>query len=207
MYRVVWGFIILLTAILPAVAIEEIAIEYSVNTDYVRLLEKNSSIAYQKALQTKNENDISNAIGGYRTLFSLSPDNTEYCLKIAELYDLYDKRAFAKEFFSRTLILDPKMPSAHEGFGNHYYKQNNYRMALKEYNEAYRLNLRNYNISSRLGTIYQKFGDTQMALKHFKEAQDFQQGEELAMKIRLLEELNSNNTVYYQNKRIGFVED
>ena len=50
-------------------------------------------------------------------------------------------------------------------------------------------------------------GDTQAAIKHFKEAQCFQQSEELAMKIRLLEELNSNNTVYYQNKRIHFVED
>lgn len=205
MYKVVWGLLLLIA--LPAVAIEEIGIEYSVNTDYNKLLENKAYNSYQKALQTKNENDISNAIGGYRTLFSLSPSNTSYCLKIAELYDLYEKRTLAKEFFSRTLILDPTMPIAHEGFGNHYYKQNNYRMALKEYNEAYRLNLRNYNISSRLGTIYQKFGDTQAAIKHFKEAQSFQQSEELAMKIRLLEELNSNNTVYYQNKRIGFVED
>ena len=205
MYKVVWG--LLLLAALPAVAIEELGIEYSVNTDYNKLLETRAYSSYQKALQTKNENDISNAIGGYRTLFDLTPDNTEYSLKIAELYDLYEKRSYAKEFFTRTLILDPKMPAAHEGFGNHYYKQCNYRMALKEYTEAYKLNLRNYNVSSRLGTIYQKFGDTQLALKFFKEAQKVQPCEELAMKIRLLEELNSNNTVYYQNTRIHFVED
>ena len=174
MRKVVWGILFLLVA-LPALAIEEIGIEYSVETDYNSLLAENAHSYYKKAMQTKNENDISKAIGGFRALFSISPNNTEYCLKIAELYDLYDKRIYAKEFFSRTLILDPNMPTAHEGFGNHYYKQNNYRMALKEYNEAYRLNLRNYNISSRLGTIYQKFGDTQMALKHFKEAQNFQQ--------------------------------
>lgn len=206
MHKVVWGIVLLFIA-LPAIAIENIGIEYSVNTDYNKVLENKAYNSYKKAMQTKDENAISNAIGGYRTLLTYTPNNTNYCLKIAELYDLYEKRSFAKEFFTRTLILDPTMPTAHEGFGNHYYKQNNYRMALKEYNEAYRLNLRNYNISSRLGTIYQKFGDTQSALKHFKEAQNFQNSEELAMKIRLLEELNSNNTVYYQNKRIHFVED
>lgn len=199
----------------PLFAAQTARIEYIPQIDYSQInaeeMEKEAyglyTIAMESTIAEERERNIIKALGLYRALLSKEPENVFYCLRLAELYDIYGKDRYAKEFYYRAITLRPDSYMPYEGFGNYYFARTEYRRALKQYNKAYIKDSGIYNVNNKLGTIYQKLGDTQSSLKYFKEANELRPSEELSAKIRLLEELNSSETVYYQNTRIHFVED
>ena len=218
-YNRVMGRILLLFLLFafttPCWAIQRGGIQYTPSIDYSGIetsrLEQEAFSDYNVAISSTIPEEINastiRALGAYRTLLSKHPENVSYCLRIAELYDKSKKNRLAKEFYYRAITLNSSSPLPYEGFGDYYYRRADYKRALVQFNEAYIRDNQIYNVSNKIGTIYQKFGDTRSALKYLKEAYNLNPNEELAGKIRLLEELNSTNKVYYQNTRIHFVED
>lgn len=206
----------LLTLIpLSSFAIQKGGIEYIPKIDYNLIntsdFEKKAFKHFTIATTTDTEEEriknIEYALGEYRALLTKHPDNPDYALKLALLYELINKDRYAKSLFYQALSINPKHAQAHEAFGDYYFKKEDYRKALKQYNEAYILNNNIYNVNYKIGVIHQKLGDTRSALKYLRQAQQINTSEELENKIRLLEELNSSNALYYQNTRIHFVED
>ena len=212
-------FIILaaLLALIPlsSFAIQKGGIEYIPKIDYNLIntsnFEKKAfehfTIATTTDIEEERIKNTEYALGEYRALLIKHPDNANYALKIALLYELANKERYAKSFFYQATGINPKYAQAYEAFGDYYFKKEDYRRALKQYNEAYILNNNIYNVNYKIGIIHQKLGDTRSALKYLKQANQINTSEDLENKIRLLEELNSSNALYYQNTRIHFVED
>ena len=210
--------IILLAVILISqnvFAVEKGGIEYTPKIDYSLINTKEFedkafqyyTIATQSAIEEEKIQNAEYAVGCYRALLSKHQDNPVYSLRLAQLYEILGQNRYAKEFYYRTLSIDENYAPGYEVFGDYYYNREEYRRALKQYNEAYIRDNSIYNVNNKIGTIYQKLGDTQSALKYLNEAYKINPSEELNAKIRLLEELNSSNALYYQNTRIHFVED
>ncbi len=214
MYKIILTIILTFAAI-PVMAVEKGGVEYFQKIDYslinTKEFEDKAFQYYTAATESTIEEEITRnaeyAAGCYRVLLSKHPDNPSYSLKLAQLYEILGQNKYAKEFYYKTLLIDKNYTPGYEGFGDYYYKRAEYRRALKQYNQAYIRNNSIYNVNNKIGVIYQKLGDTQSALKYLNEAYTINPSEELNTKIRLLEELNSNNTLYYKNTRIHFVED
>ena len=214
MLRLTLLLVIIITANI-CFAVEKGGIKYTPKIDYslinTKEFENKGFQYYTNAANAKSEEkrlqNAESAIKYYRALMSKYPDNPDYALKLGLLYELTGKNKYAKEFYYRATTINENYAPAYEAFGNYYYTRKEYRRALKQYNEAYIINPSVYNVCNKIGTIYQKLGDTRSALKYFKEGYKINPSEELNTKIRLLEELNSSNTLYYKNTRIHFVED
>ncbi len=212
MGRIVVLIFVLLS--LPVFAAQKISIEYSPQIDYSKIdsaqTEKEAYEHYISAINSihQSENtDAENALVAYQILLAKHPNNVLYCVKIAELYSITNNNKRALEYYYKAITLNNTSSIAFESFGNFFFSNRYYKQALAMYKQSYSLDRENYNVSDKMGIIYQKFGDTQAALKHHKEAYQLNPSEELAHKIRLLEELNLSNTVYYQNTKAHFVED
>lgn len=216
MGRLVLFFLLVFTPM--AFGIERGSVEYSsydidyskLDTDYIKKQAEESFIQATTAQAQNQEGKatiFSKALGNYKLLFSAYPDNIEYCTKIGELYDFLGKDRYAKEYFYRGITLQSDSYLPYEKFGNFYFARKQYNLALKQYIKAYNEDNNVYNVNHNMGMIYQKLGDTKSALKYYKQAQAINANQQLIDKIRSLEELHSQNTVYYQNTRIHFVED
>lgn len=197
-------------------AVEKGSIEYTPYTiDHSKLdlpsLEQEADNYYILATTASTKKDVDKyttfALGAYKLLFDAKPDNVNYCLKIAELYDKNNKDRYAKEYYYRAITLKSDSALPYEGFGNFYFTRTDYRRALKYYIQAYNRDSNLQNVNTKLGIIYSKLGDTNAALKFTQENSTSSPNTNNSDKIRLLEELNSSNAVYYQNTRIHFVED
>lgn len=197
-------------------AVEKGGVEYTpYSIDHSKLdlttLEQEAVQYYTLSTTATTKEDVDKyttyALGAYKLLFDAKPDNINYCLKIAELYDKNGKNRYAKEYYYRAITLNPDSALPFEGFGNFYFSRADYRRALKQYIQAYNRDSNIQNVNNRLGIIYTKLGDTDAALKFTKQGSTNSKNMDTSNKIRLLEELNSSNAVYYQNTRVHFVED
>lgn len=197
-------------------AVEKGGVEYTPYTiDHSKLdlttLEQEAVQYYTLSTTATTKEDIEKyttyALGAYKLLFDAKPDNINYCLKIAKLYDKNNKDRYAKEYYYRAITLNSSSAQPYEGFGDFYFTRANYRRALKYYIQAYNNDNNIQNVNNRLGIIYTKLGDTDAALKFTQKSPTPSQNTNNSDKIRLLEELNSSNAVYYQNTRVHFVED
>ncbi len=214
MYKILF-IILFLFITFPAIGAEKGRIEYTPRIDYSLINTKEFedkafqyyTIAIQSTIKEEQIKNAELAVGCYRILTSKHPASPKYTLKLAQLYNLMGHDRLAKEFYYKTISLDENYAPGYEGFGDYYYNRKEYRRALKQYNKAYIQNNSIYNVNNKIGTIYQKLGDTQSAVKYLNEAYKINPTEELNVKIRLLEELNSSNALYYKNTRIHFVED
>ena len=212
MGRIVVLILMLLSA--PVFAVQKVSIEYNPQINYSKIdsaqIEKEAYEHYIAALNTTTDGestDAEKALVAYQILFAKHPNNVLYCVKIAELYSITNNSKRALEHYYKAITLNNTSSIAFESFGNFFFSNRYYKQALTMYKQSYSLDKENYNVSDKMGIIYQKFGDTQAALKHHKEAYQLNPSEELAHKIRLLEELNLSNTVYYQNTKAHFVEE
>lgn len=194
-------------------ATEQASVEYSAYTiDYAKLDEITLKTEAEHLFELANlgenqEKYIAQALGVYQLLLKKCPDKVEYCVRLGQLYSMLKKDRYAKEYYYRAITLNPTSHLPYESFGDFYYERSDFRNALKQYKRAYNSDNKVYNVNFKMGTIYHKLGDTHSALKYLKEAETLASNEELTNKIRILEELNSLNAVYYQNTRLHFVED
>ena len=75
------------------------------------------------------------------------------------------------------------------------------------YKEAYKRGYSgNYDTLYKIGDIYEKFGDTEAALKYLKLAAQKSPNSELDNKIKRVENANVINKEYYSDTRIRLME-
>ena len=65
---------------------------------------------------------------------------------------------------------------------------------------------RNYETLYKIGAIYEKFGDTEAALRYFKKAAEISPNSELDNKIIRVENADKSNREYYSDTRIRLRE-
>ena len=147
--------------------------------------------------------DITNALFLYSVLQHKNQEKIIYAVKQGALYDKLNIDRHAKGCFSRAIAINKTLPEPYFYFGEYYYKREEYRKALKYYNEAYTKGYsKNYNLLYKMGDIYEKFGDTRSALKYLNEAKTQNPNSQLENKIKRIEFNNSTNKEYYSDTRI-----
>ena len=133
----------------------------------------------------------------------ITPSTTRLSTQLGVLNDKANNDRFAKGYFSKALGINNENPEIYFYFGEFYYKREQYRKALKHYNEAFKFGFdTNYDTLYKIGDIYEKFGDSRSALKYLKEAQKQSPNPELDNKILRIETYNPANKEYYSDTRI-----
>ncbi len=203
-------FSFIVTAFQPVFSAVKGKIKYDIPVDYSNLSELDLNLRardyFHNALQVKDgivTEDITNALMIYSILQNKNPEHTEYPVKIGILYDKIGKDRYAKGNFARAIQVNHNNPKPYFYYAEFYYKRQSYRKALKYYKDAYRLGFdTHYETLYKMGDIYEKLGDTQLALKLLKEAQLQSPNAEIDNKIKRIEAFNSTNKEYYSNTRI-----
>ena len=203
-------FILITGSFSPAFSAIKGKLEYTIPVDYSKINEQETTRVareyYFNAEKSQDgvlNDDMTNALVLYGILQRVNPENIEYPIRLGVLYDKIGKDRQAKGNFSKAIGINCENPAPYFHFGNFYYKRESYRKALKYYNESYKKGLKtDYELLSKMGDIYEKFGDSRSALKYLKEAQVQNPTPELENKIKQVEMQDSINKEYYSDTRI-----
>ncbi len=195
---------------LPVFSAVKGGIEYNIPVDYSNLSENDLNLRardyFHNAMREGDgvvSENITNALMLYSVLQKMEPEHTEYPVKLGILYDKIDKDRYAKGQFARAMQVNHNNPKPYFYYGEFYYKRQSYRKALKYYKEAYRLGFdKDYDTLFKMGDIYEKLGDTQLALKLLDEAMAQNPNLELEAKIKRIKLMDEVNKEYYSDTRI-----
>ncbi|DAB01472.1 TPA: hypothetical protein CPT96_04365 [Candidatus Gastranaerophilales bacterium HUM_10] len=198
----------------PAFCALKGGLEYQIPIDYSKLsteeLENKAGFYYGLALKTSNgkvNDDMTSALNLYTILSSKNPENTFYKIRLGHLYDIIGKDRYAKGYFFQAIGTDSSQPEPYFRLGEFYYRRELYKKALNMYKEAYKRGYSgNYDTLYKIGDIYEKFGDTEAALKYLKLAAQKSPNSELDNKIKRVENANAINKEYYSDTRIRLME-
>ena len=198
----------------PAFCALKGGLEYQIPIDYSKLsteeLENKAGFYYGLALKTSNgkvNDDMTSALNLYTILSSKNPENTFYKIRLGHLYDIIGKDRYAKGYFFQAIGTDSSQPEPYFRLGEFYYRRELYKKALNMYKEAYKRGyIGNYDTLYKIGDIYEKFGDTEAALKYLKLAAQKSPNSELDNKIKRVENANAINKEYYSDTRIRLME-
>ena len=189
-------------------------LEYKIPIDYDKLskeeLDNKADFYYNLALKTSNgtlNKEMSYALNFNSVLSHKCPNIQFYKIRLGILYDEIGKDKYAKSYFNHAIGMDSNKPEPYFRLGEFYYKRNLYKKALKPYKEAYKKGYStHYETLYKIGDIYEKFGDTEAALKYLKLASGQSPNERLNKKIIKIENFNKINREYYSDSRIRLQE-
>lgn len=118
---------------------------------------------------------------------------------LGRVYDAMGLDRQSKDFFSRSINMNPLNSKANFYFGNYYFKRKDYVTALNFYKNAYTNGMSdNFELNFRIGVIYEKLADLSSAKVFYKKALELSPTDtKLPEKIRLLDELNYSDSQYY----------
>ena len=196
--------LILCFALLPSYSAVKGGIDYNIPIDYTKLnqteLETRAEFYYNSVLKEKKLNeDMTSALTLYSILTNAYPENRTYAIRLGKLYDTLGKNRYAKGLYNRAMGIDHAHPEPYFYLGEYYYSRDQYRKALKYYLKAYDNGYsEHYPTLERLGTIYQKFGDTEKALQYLQCASTISPNENLDKKINSVKSSDNTNKVYYK---------
>ena len=209
-------FIILIVFnfVLPSYSALQGKLDYQIPIDYSKLseeeLDAKAGVYYNLALKTYNgkiNEEMTSALNLYVMLCNKNPKDILYKTRLGTFYDIIGKDRYAKGCFNAALGVNPKAPEPHYRLGEFYYRRELYKQALKMYKEAYKAGYSNhYETLYKMGDVYEKFGDTESALKYLNLAYKKNPNSELENKIKRVEALNQTNKEYYSDTRIRNVE-
>lgn len=189
-------------------------LEYQIPIDYSKLsieeLENKAGFYYGLAVKnsrgTLNE-DMTSALNLYTILTNTNQENIFYKIRLGHLYDIIGKDRYAKGCFYQAIGVDDSQPEPYFRLGEFYYNRQMYKKALKMYKEAYKRGYDgNYETLYKIGDIYEKYGDTEAALKYLKAAEQKSPNSKLDNKIKKVESANAANKEYYSDTRIRLIE-
>ena len=153
----------------------------------------------QKLPEGLQNEDTTNALMLYSVLQNMNPENYVYSMRLGLLYDKLHMDRYAKGNLSRAIGIEPKNSEPLFYMGEFYYRRAIYRTALRYYKRAYENSTKTYyDLSYRMGDIYEKLGDTRAALKYLNEAQLQNPNPELEKKIERIKAFDGTNNKYYQ---------
>ena len=207
-------FLTLVFTTLPAFSAIQGKLDYSIPIDYTKLsreeLDTKAGFYYNLAIknsQDKVNDEMTAALNLYKILQNQNPENTFYNIRLGHLYDIIGQDKYAKGCFYQAIGCDDSQAEPYYRLGEFYYRRQVYKRALKFYKEAYRKGFsKHYETLYKLGDIYEKFGDTEAALKYLKLASEQSPNSELDSKIQRVETANQANKEYYSDTRIRLIE-
>lgn len=179
-------------------------VDYQIPIDYTKLnqsdLEAKADFYYNTAIKSKKASeDMTSALVLYTILTKKDPSNTMYAVRLGKLYDILGKDRLAKGGYYQALGVNHKHPEPYYYLGEFYYDREQYRKALKYYKRAYDAGYStHYYTLYRMGDLYQKFGDTQNALKYLQSASNIESNSEIIEKIHQIENADNLNKEYYR---------
>lgn len=197
--------LILCLSVLPSFSALRGGVDYKIPFDYTKLnqaeLESKAEFYYNSSFGTKELNEeMTCALNLYSLLSNAYPENIAYALRLGELYDVLGKDRYAKGQYYRAMGVSPSRPEPYFYLGNFYYKREQYRKALKFFLKAYDLGYsEHYQTLEKIGTIYQKFGDTEKALYYFQCAVVLNPSDSLYARINSIKSADDINNEYYRN--------
>lgn len=209
----------------PSCAVIKGELEYQIPIDYSKLsteeLENKAGFYYGLVIKNNQpltpalslrrgsipNEDMTSALNLYAILSNKNPKNTFYKIRLGHLYDIIGKDRYAKGYFFQAIGTDSSQPEPYFRLGEFYYRRELYKKALNMYKEAYKRGYSgNYDTLYKIGDIYEKFGDTEAALKYLKLAAQKSSNSELDNKIKRVENANAINKEYYSDTRIRLME-
>ena len=197
--------LILCFTLLPSFSALRGGVDYKIPFDYTKLnqaeLESKAEFYYISALNTKELNEnMTYALNLYALLSDAYPENITYFLRLGKLYDVLGKDRYAKGQFYRAMNVNPSRPEPYFYLGDFYYEREQYRKALKFYLKAYDFGYsEHYQTLEKIGTIYQKFGDTENALYYLQCAVVLNPSDDLYARINNIKSADDINSEYYKN--------
>ena len=178
---------------------------YYDNLSETELQEKGKSYFFN-AMMLKNgeiDENMTQALNIYTILQNVNPENIEYSVRLGRLYEKIGKDRYAKGNFSRAIGINSSKPEPYFYFGEYYYNKEQYRKALKYYNNAYKNGYEtNYDLLYKMGDVYEKLGDTRSALKYLKAAEKQSPNSGISAIIKYVEIQDAGNNLYYRDTRI-----
>ena len=197
--------LILCFTLLPSFSALKGGVDYKIPFDYTKLnqseLESKAEFYYTSALNSKELNENTTCALNLDALLSNAyPENITYPLRLGKLYDILGKDRHSKGQFYRAMGINPSRPEPYFYLGDFYYEREQYRKALKFYLKAYDYGYSEYYPTlEKIGTIYQKFGDTENALYFLQCAVVLNPSDSLYAKINNLKSADDINNEYYKN--------
>lgn len=179
-------------------------IDYQIPIDYTKLnkdeLEERADFYYAVAIKTdKLTSDTTYALILYNVLSEKEPNNITYLVRLGNLYDMLDKDRYAKGNYFHAIGINPQLPEPFFCLAEFYYKRELYRKALKFYKLAYEKGYNtHYQTLYKMGDIYQKFGDTENAIKYLQSALEFENSTDLNEKLYKIQNEHNVNKEYYK---------
>ncbi len=168
---------------------------------------KNANISlllFEKSqIQSDKNFYLQEAMRYYFLLSQINHASIDAHIGLGRVYDEMNLDKYAKEHFYIALNLNKLNPKTNYNFANFHYKRNDLITALYFYKIAHKYGYSNdYELNYRLGTIYEKLADIENSKSFYKNSLRFRpQNQELANKIRLLDELNYAQSQYYLIKK------
>lgn len=214
MYRIVvvcvFAFLFLNSIALAAteygsVEKSSVSIDYS-KVDKAATLEKADSF-FDWALKSKDEevkkDCLKRAQLEYSIMTQAKQDDIHSVIRLARIYDMLKEDRYAKSYFSRAININYKDVDANRYFGDFYFSRKDYRKALKYYRKAYEYGqVEDFDTLYKMADIYEKFGDIKRAGICYKKAFLINPAnEDIADKIRDIEEINVNQAGYYDRRK------
>ena len=206
------AFVIIGSTLSAVYALEFGSIKYSDNVfDYSKFdktsVRKTADKYFNDALssdeQSLKKELFQKAGGQYFILSKITPGDLYPLIQLARVYDYKDKNSYSKAYFYRALEINKKDPSTNYYFGEYYYSRKEYKKALYYYNIAFRNGYKEgYDVMIRMAMMYERLGDLLRANQYYKRAFLIKPNDEnIADKIRILEDLRYKDTGYYSRRR------
>ena len=193
-------------------AVQQGSVQYGVPVDYSVMneqeLNSEAEALFNAYMQTDDENRkqilLYKMLSNYQILGKIDKENPLYFARLGVIYDELGKDRWAKSNFFRSTNLSNEYPYSFYVFGNFYFKRKDFKKALKAYMKAYKEGYNtDYDTLYQIGIIYEKYGDYKSSVKYFKQALLYKDTPELRERIRLLDELYENNSLYDLQRKKG----
>ncbi len=133
----------------------------------------------------------------------LTPKDVYPYIQMGRIYTIEKKSNLAKEYLSIAIGLEPNNANVNYYFGEFYFSNRKYTIALEYYNKAYNNGMNtDAGLNLKLAQTYEKLGDILKSNFYYKKAYMLDKfNEDLADKIRDLESIKYKNTGYYDKNK------
>lgn len=150
-------------------------------------------------------NYLQEAMKNYFLLEKMNNCSIDAKIGLGRVYDEMKLDKLALKHFYEAQNIDNDNTDFNFYFGNYFYKRKDYIHAIKHYKIAYNSPYsKTYELNYKLGISHEKLADIETARKYYVNAQNlYTKNIQLNDKIRLLDELNYNETQYYLFKKEG----
>lgn len=114
--------------------------------------------------------DPEKAIANYKKAVALDDKNYQAHYNLGMAYATTDKKDRAVQEFQKAIEIAPKAGSAHLGLGMVYKSQEAWDKAVSELELAYKADPGDVEVLYTLGTLQEKLGNTEAAIKDYQDA-------------------------------------